>query len=133
VAHWLCAVDAIAVPDMQIRGYVQIYAHFVIKYLNVLNSSLAGVFVLTALNNLFSVRQIGMQEQFIMAYGGLRGAVGFSLVVMLDGALVAPRQLFITATLVVILFTVFIQVSYATGVTFVSSRLQQIIIRGFSR
>ncbi|XP_059472583.1 sodium/hydrogen exchanger 2-like isoform X2 [Neocloeon triangulifer] len=68
-----------------------------------------GVFLLTALNNLMSVRQIEMQEQFIMAYGGLRGAVGFSLVVMLDGALVPPRQLFITATLVVILFTVFIQ------------------------
>jgi NhaP-type Na+/H+ or K+/H+ antiporter len=111
VAHWLCAVDAVAVPDMQIRGYVVLL--FMIQYLfYVSNSSLAGVFVLTALNNLFSVRQIGMQEQFIMAYGGLRGAVGFSLVVMLDGALVAPRQLFITATLVVILFTVFIQVSY---------------------
>ncbi|CAB3382637.1 Hypothetical predicted protein [Cloeon dipterum] len=68
-----------------------------------------GVFLLTALNNLMSVRQIEMQEQFIMAYGGLRGAVGFSLVVMLDGSLVPPRQLFITATLVVILFTVFIQ------------------------
>lgn len=88
--------------------------------------------MLTALNNLFSVRQIGMQEQFIMAYGGLRGAVGFSLVVMLDGALVAPRQLFITATLVVILFTVFIQVSYATGVTCVSSRLPQFYYQGLS-
>ncbi|KAF4527107.1 hypothetical protein B566_EDAN013741, partial [Ephemera danica] len=68
-----------------------------------------GVFLLTAFNNVFSVRQIELQEQFIMAYGGLRGAVGFSLVQMLDAGLVPPRQMFVTTTLVVILFTVFLQ------------------------
>lgn len=46
-----------------------------------------------------------------MAYGGLRGAVSFSLVEMLQPGVITPRQMFVTSTLVVILFTVFIQVS----------------------
>lgn len=50
-----------------------------------------------------------MEEQFIAAYGGLRGAVAFSLVNMLDESL-GPRRIFVTTTLVVILFTIFIQV-----------------------
>jgi len=40
------------------------------------------IFSLSALVNLFrrNIHPIGWNEQFIMAYGGLRGAVGFSLV-----------------------------------------------------
>ena len=47
-----------------------------------------------------------------MAYGGLRGAVGFSLVVMLRDSQIDPVtvRIFITTTLFIILFTVFIQV-----------------------
>lgn len=44
-----------------------------------------------------------------MAYGGLRGAVAFSLVTMLDEDVVVSQPIFLTTTLVVILFTVFIQ------------------------
>ena len=32
----------------------------------------------------FRLKQINLQEQFIMAYGGLRGGVGFSLVKMVN-------------------------------------------------
>lgn len=46
-----------------------------------------------------------------MAYGGLRGAVSFSLVEMLLPSVILPRQMFVTTTLVVVLFTVFIQVN----------------------
>ncbi|XP_067002933.2 probable Na(+)/H(+) antiporter nhx-9 [Anabrus simplex] len=67
-----------------------------------------GVLVLTAIANVYRVKKIDFQEQFIMGYGGLRGAVAFSLAVMLDSHLI-PRQIFITTTLIVILFTVFIQ------------------------
>ena len=43
-----------------------------------------------------------------MAYGGLRGAVGFSLVTILDDN--DPfKNIFLTTTLVMIFFTVFIQ------------------------
>jgi len=45
-----------------------------------------------------------------MAYGGLRGAVGFSLVEMIDQKLVPPKQMFVTTTLAIVMFTVFFQV-----------------------
>jgi NhaP-type Na+/H+ and K+/H+ antiporter len=75
---------------------------------------LLGVFILTAIANRFRLKQVSLREQFIMAYGGLRGAVSFSLVEMLLPSDIQPRQMFVTTTLVVILFTVFIQVIYFT-------------------
>ena len=51
------------------------------------------------------------QEQFIMSYGGLRGAVGFSLVKLIDKSVVPSAGLFVTTTLAVIMSTVFIQVT----------------------
>ena len=60
------------------------------------------------------VPQISYKEQFIIAYGGLRGAVGFSLVTILDEA--DPlKNIFLTATLVMIFFTVFVQGSTIKG------------------
>ena len=70
-----------------------------------------GVFLLTAIANRFRLKPINLQEQFIMAYGGLRGAVSFSLVEMLTPDVIKPRQMFVTTTLAVILFTVFVQVN----------------------
>ena len=48
----------------------------------------------------------------LQSYGGLRGAVCFSLVATLDPAKYPLRNLFITTTLTVVIFTVFIQVRY---------------------
>jgi len=56
------------------------------------------------------MRRISFFEKFIMAYGGLRGAVCFSLSHMLQSKVVKPRELFLTTTLAVIIFTVFLQV-----------------------
>ncbi|KAF8793442.1 Sodium/hydrogen exchanger 2 like protein [Argiope bruennichi] len=68
----------------------------------------ATVFFLTfCANKLERTHCINEEEQFIMAYGGLRGAVAFSLVIMLDET--EHKNLFITATLFIILFTVFVQ------------------------
>ncbi|XP_050698338.1 sodium/hydrogen exchanger 2-like isoform X4 [Eriocheir sinensis] len=67
-----------------------------------------GVFMLTGIMNNYRVKKVGLEEQFIAAYGGLRGAVAFSLVNMLNESL-PPRRIFVTATLVVILFTIFVQ------------------------
>lgn len=44
------------------------------------------------------------------AYGGLRGAVAFSLADMLDKDESQLSQMFVTSTLAVIIFTVFVQV-----------------------
>ena len=67
-----------------------------------------GVFALTFIINKRRVNRIGFKEQFIMAYGGLRGAVGFSLVTILPDS--HPlKDMFLLTTLVVIFFTVFVQ------------------------
>ena len=71
-----------------------------------------GVYGLTYIVNLFRMHKVDRDEQFIMAYGGLRGAVGFSLVIMLDDRVFGEKTMFVTTTLVVIIFTVFIQVSW---------------------
>ena len=68
------------------------------------------MYVLTWIVNRKRVRRINVQEQFITAYGGLRGAVGFSLVEMIDSSIVPPKQMFVTTTLAVVMFTVFFQV-----------------------
>ncbi|XP_064615357.1 probable Na(+)/H(+) antiporter nhx-9 isoform X2 [Liolophura sinensis] len=57
----------------------------------------------------YRVRKISLQEQFIISYGGLRGAVAFSLVGLLQPGEVQNRNMFVTATLAVIIFTVFVQ------------------------
>ena len=44
-----------------------------------------------------------------LAYGGLRGAVGFSLVEMIDVHVVPPKPMFVTTTLAVVIFTMFFQ------------------------
>ncbi|XP_057260742.1 sodium/hydrogen exchanger 2-like isoform X1 [Pezoporus wallicus] len=66
-----------------------------------------GVLVLTFFVNRFHVNTITTKDQFIIAYGGLRGAICFSLVFLLPDF--HRKKLFIAATTVVILFTVFVQ------------------------
>jgi len=70
-----------------------------------------SVYGLTWIANKHRVKIINLQEQFIMAYGGLRGAVGFSLVKMISENDVddGTRRLFVTTTLVVVTFTIFFQ------------------------
>ena len=69
----------------------------------------SAIFFLCGITNYSRIKKIQWEEQFIAAYGGLRGAVAFSLVTMLDESM-PLRPVFITTTLVVILFTIFIQV-----------------------
>uniref|UniRef100_F7G7L5 Sodium/hydrogen exchanger n=1 Tax=Ornithorhynchus anatinus TaxID=9258 RepID=F7G7L5_ORNAN len=66
-----------------------------------------GVLVLTFFVNKFHVNTVTPKDQFIIAYGGLRGAICFSLVFLLPNF--RHKKLFIAATTVVILFTVFVQ------------------------
>ncbi|XP_069104464.1 Na(+)/H(+) exchanger beta-like [Argopecten irradians] len=70
------------------------------------------VFLFSSLINRFdrySVRKIRYDEMFIMSYGGIRGAVCFSLVALLDEKAFPMKDMFVTSTLFVIFFTVFIQ------------------------
>ncbi|NP_001272864.1 sodium/hydrogen exchanger 2 precursor [Gallus gallus] len=68
-----------------------------------------GVFVLTQIINVFRTIPLTFKDQFIIAYGGLRGAICFSLVFLLPPSVFPRKKLFITAVIVVIFFTVFIQ------------------------
>ncbi|XP_039225989.1 sodium/hydrogen exchanger 2-like isoform X2 [Crotalus tigris] len=66
-----------------------------------------GVLVLTFIINRLHINAVTHKDQFIIAYGGLRGAICFSLVVLLPDF--QRKKLFTAATTVVILFTVFVQ------------------------
>lgn len=54
--------------------------------------------------------QLGIIDQVVMSYGGLRGAVAFALVVLLDGDRVKDKNLFVSTTIIVVFFTVIFQV-----------------------
>ena len=55
------------------------------------------------------MKRINLQEQFIMAYGGLRGGVGFSLLKMIDSKVIPAADIFVTTGLMVVMATVWIQ------------------------
>lgn len=70
-----------------------------------------GVLVLTWFINKFRIVKLTPKDQFIIAYGGLRGAIAFSLGYLLDYKHFGMRDMFLTAIITVIFFTVFVQVS----------------------
>ncbi|XP_067460004.1 sodium/hydrogen exchanger 2 [Thunnus thynnus] len=67
-----------------------------------------GVLVLTQIINPFRTIPFNLKDQFGLAYGGLRGAISFALVFTLPEN-IGRKQLFVTATIAIILFTVFLQ------------------------
>nr|UAT87909.1 Slc9a2_1 [Atractoscion nobilis] len=67
-----------------------------------------GVLVLTQIINPFRTIPFNLKDQFGLAYGGLRGAISFALVFTLPDN-IGRKQLFVTATIAIILFTVFLQ------------------------
>lgn len=71
---------------------------------------ITGVLVLTAFANRVRLIQLNLVDQFIMAYGGLRGAIAFALAALLDTEHYPDRQLFITTTIAVVYFTNFVMV-----------------------
>ncbi|XP_066925100.1 sodium/hydrogen exchanger 1-like [Clytia hemisphaerica] len=69
-----------------------------------------GVAMLTFIANKFGrLEKVKKVEQFIMSYGGLRGAVAFSLAILIK----SPDKMFtrtiVTTTITVVMFTTFIQ------------------------
>ncbi|XP_036929363.1 sodium/hydrogen exchanger 1 isoform X1 [Acanthopagrus latus] len=68
-----------------------------------------GVVGLTYMINKFRIVKLTTKDQFIIAYGGLRGAIAFSLGFLLKKELFPLREMFLTAIITVIFFTVFVQ------------------------
>ena len=48
-----------------------------------------------------------------MSYGGIRGAVAFALSLILDDSRYPTKHEFVTATIFVVFFTIFVQVRWA--------------------
>ncbi|XP_039755514.1 sodium/hydrogen exchanger 3 isoform X5 [Pararge aegeria] len=68
-----------------------------------------GVYIFSAVANKFRLHKLNTVEKFVMSYGGLRGAVAFALVLLIDPEVVNLQPMFVTTTIAVIYFTVFIQ------------------------
>ncbi|XP_068438534.1 sodium/hydrogen exchanger 2-like [Clinocottus analis] len=67
-----------------------------------------GILVLTQIINPFRTIPLNFKDQFGLAYGGLRGAICFALVFTLPDD-INRKNLFVTASVAVIIFTVFLQ------------------------
>ncbi|KAK2920811.1 Na(+)/H(+) exchanger beta-like isoform X1 [Channa argus] len=70
-------------------------------------SRVLGVIGLTYIINKFRIVKLTKKDQFIVAYGGLRGAIAFSLGFLLTNN--KMKDMFLTAIITVIFFTVFVQ------------------------
>uniref|UniRef100_A0A8C4XZ14 Sodium/hydrogen exchanger n=1 Tax=Gopherus evgoodei TaxID=1825980 RepID=A0A8C4XZ14_9SAUR len=68
-----------------------------------------GVILQTWVLNHFRLMPLDRIDQVVMSYGGLRGAVAFALVILLDGAKVRAKDYFVATTIVVVFFTVLVQ------------------------
>ena len=71
-----------------------------------------GVLIFAYLANLKRLMKLTFSDMLIMSYGGIRGAVAFALALILDENKVPRKKEFVTATIAVVFFTVFVQVNY---------------------
>ncbi|XP_027599704.1 sodium/hydrogen exchanger 3 isoform X2 [Pipra filicauda] len=68
-----------------------------------------GVVLQTWILNRYRTVQLEIIDQVVMSYGGLRGAVAFALVALLDKDKVHDKNLFVSTTIIVVFFTVIFQ------------------------
>ncbi|XP_066523981.1 sodium/hydrogen exchanger 1b [Hoplias malabaricus] len=72
-------------------------------------SRIIGVVGLTFVINKFRTVKLTGKDQFILAYSGLRGAIAFSLAFLLSDKHFPMKDMFLTAVITVVFFTVFVQ------------------------
>ena len=68
--------------------------------------------ILAYFANLFRIKKLNWTEQLIMMYGGLRGGVAFALVLLLEEGFAPHAKMFVTTTLAMVYWTVFVQVRF---------------------
>ncbi|XP_062853750.1 sodium/hydrogen exchanger 1b [Trichomycterus rosablanca] len=72
-------------------------------------SRVLGVVGLSFIMNKFRMVKLTGKDQFIVAYGGLRGAIAFSLAFLLPSERFPMKNMFLTSIITLIFFTVFVQ------------------------
>ncbi|XP_076357886.1 putative Na(+)/H(+) antiporter nhx-9 [Tachypleus tridentatus] len=68
-----------------------------------------GVLIQTWILNNFRLHEVNRVEQFIMAYGGLRGAVAFALILVVSEKVITTKKMMVTTVITVVYFTVCLQ------------------------
>lgn len=68
-----------------------------------------GVVILSNIANRWRLLELTITDMLIMSYGGIRGAVAFALALILDETVIPRKKEFVTATIVVVFWTVFLQ------------------------
>ncbi|XP_041375066.1 sodium/hydrogen exchanger 3-like [Gigantopelta aegis] len=68
-----------------------------------------GVVTLAFLVNQKRLVRLTGIDQFIMSYGGLRGGIAFCLALLLNEDIVPEKRMFVSTTIIVVFFTVFLQ------------------------
>ena len=69
-----------------------------------------GIAIFANLANCWRLLELTPIDMLIMSYGGLRGAIAFALALILDETKIPRKKEFVTATIAVVFFTVFVQV-----------------------
>jgi len=68
-----------------------------------------GVVIFANIANHWRLLELTTTDMLIMSYGGIRGAVAFALALILDESKIPRKKEFVTATIAVVFFTVFVQ------------------------
>ncbi|CAF0955513.1 unnamed protein product, partial [Brachionus calyciflorus] len=68
-----------------------------------------GVLIFANLSNSKRLMKLQFTDMLIMSYGGIRGAIAFALALVLDENKIPRKKEFVTATIAVVMFTVFVQ------------------------
>jgi NhaP-type Na+/H+ or K+/H+ antiporter len=69
-----------------------------------------GVFLFTYIANKGRLIKLEFSDMMIMSYCGLRGGMAFALALVLDANKIPRKNEFVTATIFIVLFTIFVQV-----------------------
>uniref|UniRef100_A0A671QQA8 Sodium/hydrogen exchanger n=1 Tax=Sinocyclocheilus anshuiensis TaxID=1608454 RepID=A0A671QQA8_9TELE len=84
-------------------GFILLTLFFVVAF------RFMGVFFLNWVLNRSRLIPIDIMDQFVMGYGGLRGAVAYGLAAILDEKKIPEKNLMLGTTLIVVYFTVILQ------------------------
>lgn len=86
------------------------------EYAGILRQKLLclGIAIFANLANCWRLLELTRIDMLIMSYGGLRGAIAFALALILDETKIPRKKEFVTATIAVVFFTVFLQVCFTS-------------------